>query len=146
MYANAVPFQRRTMLSSTTSIRQLQPSSRRTCPQRQNHRIQRWFEHAKMKEICGRFIKPKLEQPVLDLIGTTAPPDLQNVARSFIDLQEARHSADYDLSYKLSSADAHQLIKVAARAMDSWDRIAASAEANIFVLSLLMWKNWEKDR
>ena len=115
-------------------------------PAETNHRIQRWFEHAKMKEICGRFIKPQLDQPLRDLVGATAPPDLQNVARSFIDLQEARHNADYDLSFKLSSADAHQLITVAVRAIASWDRIATSAEANIFVLSLLMWKNWDKDR
>jgi hypothetical protein len=30
--------------------------------------------------------------------------------------------------------------------MTSWDLMANSAEANIFVLSLLLWKNWEKDR
>jgi hypothetical protein len=28
--------------------------------------------------------------------------------------------------------------------MASWDEIANSAEANIFILSLLMWKNWEE--
>lgn len=66
-------------------------------PARTNHRIQRWLEHAEMKKVCGRFLPAKLDQPLLDLIGPAASPDLQNVARSFIKLQDARHSADYDL-------------------------------------------------
>ena len=111
-----------------------------------NHRIQRWFEHAKVKEICGRFIKAKLDQPLLSLIGTSASPHLQNVASTFIDLQEARHSADYDLSYNLTSPEAQQLVTSAVVAMASWDKIANSAEANIFILSLLMFKNWDRER
>ena len=47
-----------------------------------SYRIQRWFEHAKMKEI----------------------------------------------------------------AVAAWNRIKKTGEANIFILSLLLWKNWEKDR
>jgi len=111
-----------------------------------NHRIQRWFEHAEMKRVCGRFVSTKLDKPLLDLIGDSASSDLRNVAQSFITLQEARHSADYDLSYSFTSAEARQLVLLAVGAMSSWDHIAASAEANIFILSLLMWKNWDKDR
>ena len=115
-------------------------------PDETNHRIQRWFEHAEMKRICGRFLQAKLDQPLLGLIGASSSNDLQNVAQSFITLQQARHSADYDLSYSLTAEETEQLIILALVAMNSWDRIANSAEANIFVLSLLMWKNWEKDR
>ena len=111
-----------------------------------NHRIQRWFEHLEMKTVCGRFLKTKLDQPLLGLIGPAASPEMQHVASSFIKLQDARHRADDDLSYSLSSQESHQLIRLAVTAMDSWDRIANSAEANIFILSLLMWKNWEKER
>lgn len=68
------------------------------------------------------------------------------MARTFIKLQEARHSADYDLNYQPDSAEVSQLIKEAVLAMASWDSIQGSAEAHIFVLSLLLWKNWEKER
>lgn len=115
-------------------------------PEEANHRVQRWFEHAEMKKVCGRFMQAKLDQPLLNLIGNAASADLQNVASSFIKLQEARHSADYDLSYSLTTEEVRQFIRLAAAAMDSWDHIANSAEANIFILSLLMWKNWEKER
>jgi len=99
-----------------------------------------------MKKVCGRFLSAKLDKPLLDLIGDTASSDLRNVAQSFITLQEARHSADYDLGYNLTSAEARQLVLLAVGAMASWDHIRNSAEANIFILSLLLWKNWEKDR
>jgi uncharacterized protein (UPF0332 family) len=115
-------------------------------PSETNYRIQRWFDHAEMKKVCGRFLPVKLDQPLLDLIGSSASPALQDVARTFIRLQEARHSADYDLGYNLTFEDATQFVTQAAGAMDSWNRIANSAEANIFILSLLMWKNWEKER
>jgi uncharacterized protein (UPF0332 family) len=111
-----------------------------------NHHIQRWFEHAQMKKICGHFLSTKLDKPPLALIGGTASTDLRNVAQSFITLQEARHDADYNLSYSLGSEEAQKLIILTLVAMDAWDRIASSAEANIFILSLLMWKNWEKER
>jgi len=111
-----------------------------------NHRIQRWFEHVEMKRVCGRFLQTKLENPLLGLIGPTASPQMQQVASSFIKLQDARHRADYDLSYSLSSTEAHRFLRLSVTAMASWDKIANSAEANIFILSLLMWKNWEKER
>jgi len=111
-----------------------------------NHRIQRWFEHAEMKKVCWRFVPPKLDQPLLSLIGETASPDLRNVARTFIKLQDARHSADYDLGYNLTFEDAGQLLAETAIAMGAWNSIQNSAEANIFILSLLMWKNWDKER
>ncbi len=99
-----------------------------------------------MKKVCGRFSHHSLDKPLRDLIGETASPDLKNVVTSFIKLQQARHSSDYDLGYSLSFEDAGQFFTLAARAMASWDRIGDSAEANIFILSLLMWKNWDKDR
>jgi hypothetical protein len=110
------------------------------------HRIQRWFNHGEMKIICGRFMAPVLSQPLLDLIGPAVSPDLQTVARNFVTLQEARHSADYDLSYPVDFAETLGLVVLSIEAKEAWQRVQGSAEANIFMLSLLMWKNWEKER
>jgi uncharacterized protein (UPF0332 family) len=111
-----------------------------------NHRIQRWFDHAEMKKICGRFTASPLSQPLLDLIGPTASADCQTVARSFVALQEARHKCDYDLSFQPKQREAARHTKMALEAVEAWDRIQGSAEANIFILSLLMFKNWDRDR
>jgi uncharacterized protein (UPF0332 family) len=110
------------------------------------HRIQRWFDHGEMKKICGRFTKTSLDQPLLDLVGQTASDDLQLVASAFNSLQEQRHSADYDLAYQFRWREARLTVELSVRAMGAWERIKDSAEANIFILSLLMWKNWEKER
>ncbi len=111
-----------------------------------NHRIQRWFNHGEMKQICGRFAAAKLTQPLLSLVGPKPSMALQTVASSFIQLQEARHSADYDLELRLTGRQAHQYLEMAKTAIIAWKSIAGSAEANIFILSLLMWKNWDKER
>ena len=115
-------------------------------PPELNHRIQRWFDHAEMKRICGRFTKPVLDQPLKGLIGSAASEDLQRVASAFAQLQDDRHSADYDLSFQVSGAAAFQKLALSVFAISAWDRLKGSSEANIFILSLLLWKNWEKER
>lgn len=111
-----------------------------------NRRIQRWFEHAEMKRNCSRFLGEKLGQPLLGLIGPQASTELKTVCRSFIELQEARHSADYDLNYDLDRDKASEYVRTAMIAFTAWQRISNSAEANIFILSLLLWKNWDRER
>ncbi len=68
------------------------------------------------------------------------------VSCKFHKLQEARHSADYDLDYVVSWEQAREFIEDAVRAIGAWERIRQTAEGNIFILSLLLWKNWEKER
>ncbi len=99
-----------------------------------------------MKKICGRFTKQELDQPLRDLLGTTASADLQTVAANFIQLQEARHSADYDAGFEVNATMAHQKFKLAVEAIHALKRLQGTAEVNIFFLSLLMFKNWERDR
>jgi hypothetical protein len=109
-----------------------------------NHRIQRWFDHTTMKQICGRFLKEQLEQPLLSLVGNNASEDLQTVCRAFIELQEARHSADYAPDFEVDQPRARQYASSAMKAIGAWNRISQTSEANVFILSLLLWKNWEK--
>ena len=111
-----------------------------------NHRIQRWFDHSEMKKICGRFLAVQLSNPLLSLIGSNASPELQIVARTFIELQDARHNADYDLGWTITREEAQQFVNLAWDAFKSWEAIEKTAEANIFILSLLVWKNWDKAR
>lgn len=104
--------------------------------QRTNHRIQRWFGHAEVKATCVRFLPAKLGKPLYDLIGESASLDMQTLARNFIELQEARHRADYDLSYQLVLDDATPLLTLAEEASAAWQQLQGTHEANIFILSL----------
>ena len=111
-----------------------------------NHRIQRWLDHGEMKRVCGRFLSTPVSNPLLDLVGPAVSPQMQFVARAFIELQNARHSADYDLGWTITRNEALQFVGLAWDAFEEWGNIRESSEANIFLLSLLLWKNWEKER
>jgi len=107
------------------------------------NRIHRWLDHAEMKKVCREFAAAHLNAPLRELLGPTASADMQIVASNFIKLQEARHSADYDPGYQLGWEEARELIESAVFAYGAWERITPSAESNIFVLSLFLWKKWE---
>ena len=78
-----------------------------------------------------------------ELLGGSVSEDMQTVALNFIKLQEARHGADYDLDFQFSSAQAREFVTMALNAIRAWDWLAPSAEPNIFVLSLFLWKKWD---
>jgi uncharacterized protein (UPF0332 family) len=113
---------------------------------RTRHRIQRWFDHGTIKATCDKFSKPVLDTRLSDLIGAPASAELQRVARNFTQLQEARHSADYDMNWNVTRTQALAYIQQARDACNAWSTIRKSAEANIFVLSLFLLKQIENPR
>ena len=127
---------------SEAAVEQIAPHA---SPEAAN-RIHRWLEHAEMKKICGEFAGPKLNPPLSDLLGNSVSEDMRTVAGTFLRLQDARHAADYDLDYDIRPSETESLIRSAVDAISTWQRIAQTAEANIFVLSLLLWKKWESSR
>lgn len=110
------------------------------------HRIRRWFDHAQIKVLCGRLTKPQLDQPLFELIGTAPSQDLRFVASNFLLLQNERHLADYDAGYATTWEEARLIVELGIRALEAWSRLHRTSELNIFVLSLLGWRNWEKER
>jgi uncharacterized protein (UPF0332 family) len=101
--------------------------------------------HGKMKNVCEEFIKgtPKsdLLKPFWPTLHVTASADLKTVAATFINLQELRHSADYDLSHAFTRQDAETAADQAKDAIDAWNRVRGANEelALLFSLSLMLW-------
>lgn len=60
--------------------------------------IQRALSQDTMKQVCGRFLQTPLSAPLAALTGTPVSDELRLVALAFVQLQDARHSADYDLN------------------------------------------------
>jgi uncharacterized protein (UPF0332 family) len=110
------------------------------------NRVHRWLDHQDMKKICWEFAAVPLRSPLRELIGNSAPDEIQTVALNFIKLQEARHAADYDLQYQVTWRQAREYIELAVAAIGAWTKVEPSPASNVFVLSLLLWKNWDKDR
>ena len=64
--------------------------------------------------------------------------NLKAVANTFIELQQHRHTADYDNSKKWTRTEVLAQIDSARAAFDSWDAIADEQIAADFLLQLLI--------
>lgn len=81
-----------------------------------------------MKDVCGAFVLPskegsqrkKNEKLARVVSQVQVPPELSEVARIFVQLQEERHKADYDLGYRPRKSGASELI---ARARDAHQHV-----------------------
>jgi len=63
---------------------------------------------------------------------------LRTVASTFIQLQQYRHTADYDNSKKWTRTEVLAHIELAAAAFDCWAAVAGTAIAEDFLLQLLV--------
>jgi uncharacterized protein (UPF0332 family) len=102
---------------------------------RQRSILARTFDHAKMKAVCrdhkDRFFSAG--QP-------SAGVPLKNVASALSDLQENRHTADYDNGVHWSRIDALNQIDDARDAFADWQAIRATGAAQDFLLQLSLPK------
>lgn len=113
-----------------------------TVPVSLGPRIARALSHAEMKDVCVSVSKGN-SGPVLQvLVPASFSVEIRNVAKAFVDLQEARHFADYDLSAFHNRLDSVEFINQAERAFADWNRIRASDEAAVFLSALLFAKRW----
>lgn len=101
--------------------------------------------HGKMKNVCEEFIKgmPKsdLLKPFWPRLHVTSNAEIKTIAEAFINLQELRHAADYDLAHAFTRQDAETAADQAKDAIDAWNRLRAANEqlALLFTLSLMLW-------
>lgn len=100
--------------------------------------ISRAFQHSEMKNASRAFAAATLRDSIADRIGSPAVPGgLRRVAQSFLDLQEARHEADYDLSRIFTKRAAEDLVEVARRAIEDWKQVRKEPAARAFLVCLL---------
>jgi len=60
------------------------------------------------------------------------------MARTFVQLQEERHAADYSLAKSLTRSEVLITITRARTAMASWKNIKGSPEADAYLLAMLV--------
>jgi uncharacterized protein (UPF0332 family) len=101
--------------------------------ERQRSVLARTFEHGRMKGICEGVVKVVKS-------GGSLPPELNIVAQNFIQLQQYRHTADYDNSKEWSRTDVKNVLTLAAEAFQSWLTISAQDAAQDFLLELFLQK------
>jgi len=101
----------------------------------------RWFSHGGMADACNLFTGPKVHGEMAtttSLERIPVGPQLQDVARAFRALQQARHEADYDMSSKrFTRQRTQQLIEQAEQVFTDWGNAAADPWRPMFMLFLL---------
>ena len=103
--------------------------------------LERAFNHKNMREISEAISKGSWKSwrtPQLSI-----PFELQHVAKAFINLQEARHLADYDNTKIWTSTEVDSRLTQARRAFQSWEKIQTDPAANEYLLALLIGKKRE---
>lgn len=108
--------------------------------------VVRGFTHLEMGRTAKAFSSGYggLAQHIQSIIPDASgfPARLSTVAAVFWDLQTARHSADYDVSYRLTRSQTLALIRRAESAFADWEKIRTHEAARIFLVSLLMNEKW----
>src|SRR5829696_993111 len=69
------------------------------------HTVSRWYNHGEMRTVSQWVIRLARDESVPNGVAVlfgNPPADLVELARAFIQLQEARHEADYDHTANLS--------------------------------------------
>ena len=100
---------------------------------RQRAALARAFEHRKMNEACAKTRSKQFPNP-----NHASVRRLRTIADTFIQLQQYRHTADYDNSKKWTRTEVLAHIDLAAVAFDSWNAIAKETIAEDFLLQLLI--------
>ena len=98
----------------------------------------RAFDHAVMKRVAVQFaqrgVSPKLEPGLNQL---PLQEEIVRVAAAFVDLQQQRHQADYDMGRSFTRLEVLSLISDAERAFVDWHAVRHSVQADTFLIGPL---------
>lgn len=122
------------------STRYLVGTSRRAIPLR--HLISRAYSHDEMASAAKSFASGNLPAVVSNTFGQPIPIPavLKDIAALFVDAQERRHRADYDLAAQFVRADVLIFLTRVSNAIQSWNQISAQPATQVFLIALLNWK------
>jgi hypothetical protein len=100
--------------------------------------LERAFNHGPMKTSSIQFRDSNWTdwQGIIQPI----PAGLQSVARAFVDLQEERHTADYNNHKQWALADVQTLLDTATAAFQDWLTVRTHPMAGNYLLSMLLGK------
>jgi hypothetical protein len=89
-----------------------------------------------MKTVSNSFAggtPPQLWQPAAGAISA----DLRKVAETFVELQEARHEADYDHVRVWTRQEAIDLVQRAEQVFQAWQRRKTGQDAAAYLVALV---------
>lgn len=105
------------------------------------HALARAFDHGEMAAASKSFSGGTLPASVQQHIGTPAiPAELRSIATLFVEAQDLRHRADYNLSEAFFRKSTLALVDRVDDAMRDFDSVRSQPVVRFFLTSLLVWK------
>lgn len=101
------------------------------------HLAGRAFSHSDMYRAAKSFSGGTLPEPLSRLVPKVSP-ELKEIGKTFVELQEHRHLADYDLNTSFMRQSVLATIDQVAEAMSAWHRVRETEEARLFLLWMLL--------
>jgi hypothetical protein len=102
-------------------------------------RLRRVVTHKAIKDAAGWLTQGKPPRVIEEMLAaTTAPRDLVLVCRLFIELQEARHRADYELTARWTLHEARLQVEKAKRAVTKIRTLDHDSAFRVFLLGCLL--------
>jgi hypothetical protein len=106
--------------------------------------VPRAFSHSEMKQACLRFAAGAIPDHLKAITTGVVPDDLRTVADAFIQLQQTRHEADYNVSQTFNRPDTLTLVQQAREAFEAWRRVRDQQIATVFLVNLLLGVKWKR--
>jgi hypothetical protein len=103
----------------------------------QQQALARTFSHTNMREICELVIKQPLPPVLVPLLGSAVPDQLRRVAAMFVDLQDWRHDADYNVRLTFIRNEGQARVVDVENAFSAWNLIPVSVSKPFLILLLL---------
>lgn len=104
----------------------------------------RSMQHGELREICRQFQDASRGHKLASSLGVAVPPELRILAKTFVDPQDERHAADYDVTLQLSQSAALSSVSNAEAAFRQWATIKGTDAGNVFLAALIVGKRWDR--
>lgn len=100
--------------------------------------VARAFAHGAMRQTALQFSKDGVSEKLRPALnGQSLRPELVRVATAFVELQQARHRADYDKVRRVSREEALDKLGTAERAFADWRAVRKTLQADVFLAGLV---------
>lgn len=100
--------------------------------------LARAFNHGTMRTVAKQFAEGGVSPKLMPGLNDEAPQnELARIASAFVDLQQQRHEADYDMNRRFTRIEVLSIIDDAERAFLDWRVVRGSAQADTFLVGLL---------
>ncbi len=103
--------------------------------------LSRAFHHSSMKQTAVEFTRQRMSPKLWSgFDGRPVPQQLINVASAFVELQEARHDADYNRARRFTRREALDLLDLTEQGFQDWGVVRGSLHADTFLTGLLAYR------